>query len=94
MPIHSIARFIQKFPVSSSLLLRQMARMDNPSPISAAARWISVVANRFPHSNGEERARSSFGTDRLPVSLFTATSTTAHASYSISDTPVLGGAGR
>lgn len=92
MAIHYVARFLKRSPALSSQL-RQTAIMDNSSPISAALRWISVTSNRFPHSKGEERARPSFGTDRLPGALFSATSATVHTTYSISATPVIGGAG-
>ena len=91
MAVLSIARFLHKSPALGHQL-RDMAVLDSVSPISVAARRMSVIANQFPYSHGEERSRSSSRTDRLPVSLFAATSATAFAAYSISAHPVIGGA--
>ena len=88
MAVLSIARFLQKSP-ALGCQLRQMAVMENASPVSSAVRRMSVLTNQVPHSSGEGRSRSSSG-----GSLLVATSATAYAAYAISAHPVMGGAGR
>ena len=88
MAVLSIARFLQKSPALGSQL-RQMAVMENASPITSAVRRMSVITNQVPHSSGERRSRSS-----SRGSLFVATSASAYAAYSISTHPVMGGAGQ